>query len=635
MESRDELEDRGQAEGVVGGSGSGVLSCPVEGVVGGSGSGVLPGVVEGVVEGSGLAFGLVEGIVGGSGSGVLSGSVEDVVEGSGLGSGGLSEGAFERVSCEDVVVRGSELDRVRKVVLLGAEGGSSGVLEGQPDLGVKVDFPVVERACLSPAGATTESNRLDRPEHAGKGKVCRLCGDRVAGKMKRHVLKKHLPWFFEPMQACWSCRQYEGNYAFILASHRDHLEESYFGDHQVIPWLTAMSGFLWALAARLGHQSLDGLLAVAVEKELFEKGSVELTVARRQLLHVLSVFLGCPMAPGDFQVGPPNHVVCLCQISVVRPMLEWLGPETAKEFSETFVCCGPSGVPLLESDFTVLCAEGMSEPIGFNDSHCHLVHLLGKLKVCSIYNVPNPEGGVRPKMLVNNLVFQSCWAAAEQYSLGTTVYHTVGVHPLSVRFVTRGELKGLVSKFSAVAIGECGLDSSRLVGDQIPLRLALQEKQLREQLEVAKELALPVVLHLRGPSGDVCGLERVVRLAFTAVADVLADTHPIHWHCFMGSREQVEEYGSRFKNLYFGVTWKSLSAPGVDYIPLESVLFESDAPFLVPDGQMTNDGRGSLNTFYNVRTVVQRFSRRRNLPAKVVGRIGNANCEKFYGPQQL
>jgi TatD DNase family protein len=157
---------------------------------------------------------------------------------------------------------------------------------------------------------------------------------------------------------------------------------------------------------------------------------------------------------------------------------------------------------------------------------------------------------------------------AEQYNQ----FSTAGVHPHDAKDATdelETTLTQLASNDCVVAIGECGLDYNR---DFSPRDI--QRSVLKRQLALAEKLNLPVYLHERDASEDMINI-----LANYNVRGVL--------HCFTGNAQALKDYLEL--GLYIGITgWVCDERRGkalqqlVPSIPLERLLIETDAPFLIP-----------------------------------------------------
>ncbi|MDO8500548.1 MAG: TatD family hydrolase [Gemmatimonadaceae bacterium] len=153
------------------------------------------------------------------------------------------------------------------------------------------------------------------------------------------------------------------------------------------------------------------------------------------------------------------------------------------------------------------------------------------------------------------------------------VWFTAGVHPHdAIGFDPARDIPALreLADEGAVAIGECGLDYHY---DNSPR--AEQRRAFAEQLRLARETSLPVVVHTRDAEDDTRAM--LVEAAAAGVAGVL--------HCYTGSHElagaaiDVGWYVS-FSGI---VTFRKWSDDALlRLVPVDRILAESDAPYLAP-----------------------------------------------------
>jgi TatD DNase family protein len=165
------------------------------------------------------------------------------------------------------------------------------------------------------------------------------------------------------------------------------------------------------------------------------------------------------------------------------------------------------------------------------------------------------------------------------------LFATAGVHPHDSRNCTEDtilELRRLATHREVVALGECGLDFNR---DFSPR--PQQEKWFEAQVALAEELQMPLFLHERDAQRRFCEILAAARKKAPAVL-----------HCFTGTREELKAYLDM--GLHVGITgWICDERRGmhlrelVKEIPLDRLMIETDAPFLVPRTMQTKpkDGR--------------------------------------------
>jgi TatD DNase family protein len=133
-------------------------------------------------------------------------------------------------------------------------------------------------------------------------------------------------------------------------------------------------------------------------------------------------------------------------------------------------------------------------------------------------------------------------------------------------------IQALACRPEVVAIGECGLDFNRNYTPKDIQRVCFEQ-----QLDLAIELNMPVFIHERD-AHDMMGEVLFPRLAQLPGAVI---------HCFTGNEEQLDDYVAQ--GLYIGITgWICDERRGqelqkiVSRIPLNRILIETDAPFLLP-----------------------------------------------------
>ena len=184
-------------------------------------------------------------------------------------------------------------------------------------------------------------------------------------------------------------------------------------------------------------------------------------------------------------------------------------------------------------------------------------------------------------------------------------YAIVGLHPVHTSasyhdeselgenmkaFTSRGEefdidyYRNLAKSNKVVAIGECGLDYYRLEKDT----RAVQEKAFIEQIELANELSLPLMIHTRDAKGNSASAK-----ADAGVGNVYDDTYEIlkahakvrgNVHFYAGNYEQAK----KFFDIGFSVSFTGVITFAKDYeevvrnAPLDMIHGETDCPYVAP-----------------------------------------------------
>ncbi len=248
------------------------------------------------------------------------------------------------------------------------------------------------------------------------------------------------------------------------------------------------------------------------------------------------------------------------------------------------------------------------------DTHAHLdasafqadrAELLASLPSQGLSLVMNPGCDLASSRMAIEL--------AEQYDY---IYAAVGSHPDAADEVDEPlleEYRKLCQAHPKVkAIGEIGLDYHY---EDIPRQI--QQKAFRMQMELARELNLPVIVHQREASED--GLNIVKE--FPEVTGV--------FHCFSGSLELAKELIKR--GYYIGFTGvltfknarKALEVAA--NIPLERIVLETDCPYMAPE-----PFRGKRNDPGKLYRMAQRLAEIRGMAEEEIQAITMENGRRLY-----
>ena len=258
--------------------------------------------------------------------------------------------------------------------------------------------------------------------------------------------------------------------------------------------------------------------------------------------------------------------------------------------------------------------DPLPQGITIFDSHCHL-HF-GDHYSEDLEEVISRARryGVR-KMVTIGIDCQDSAKAVELAEEHPQIFATVGVHPHDVAGMERAhyaQLERLAQSEKVVAIGEIGLDFYRNLSPREE-----QEKHFVGQLNLARELGKPVVIHCRDAHPRL--KELMKRERAEEVGGII--------HCFSGSPQDAEFYlDSGFYISVAGpITYPKaeLLRRSVSKIPLERLLVETDAPFLSPQPV-----RGKRNEpAYVVATFIA-LCRLKNVSLKQGAKQLSANLEK-------
>jgi len=252
------------------------------------------------------------------------------------------------------------------------------------------------------------------------------------------------------------------------------------------------------------------------------------------------------------------------------------------------------------------------------DSHCHLDNIQYQDDVDDVIQTALKEGieaflipGADPKDLPRAKML------SEKYD---EVFFAVGVHPYDCDNYNLDTLKEYVNHPKCIAIGECGLDYFRLPEDEVEKQnnIELQKKIFIDQINFAKEVNKPLIIHIREASND----SKIILIENNAkeVGGVL--------HCFNASEHLLE---LSEHNFYFGiggvVTFKNAKklVEILPKIPQDKIILETDGPYLTP-----HPFRGQRNEPKYTNNVALKVSELLSLTLEETEKRTTSNAKKLF-----
>ena len=245
------------------------------------------------------------------------------------------------------------------------------------------------------------------------------------------------------------------------------------------------------------------------------------------------------------------------------------------------------------------------------DTHCHLNDEVFKDNLKEVVARANSKGIT--KMIVIGYNKKSSFDAVRIANMFDGVYASIGVHPSDVlkEDDNLDWLKELAKDKKVIAIGEIGLD---YYWDK-----SYNDKQIEwfiKQIEIAKELDLPICVHSRDASQD----------CFDVIKKYGNGKGVIH--CYSGSLEMAKEYVKlgyylgiggvvTFKNSHLGET--------IQNIGINHLVSETDAPYLAPVPY-----RGKINEPAYIYEIVRKISEELNLDVDKVEKKIEENTYKLF-----
>ncbi|KSU76553.1 TatD DNase family protein [Fictibacillus enclensis] len=197
------------------------------------------------------------------------------------------------------------------------------------------------------------------------------------------------------------------------------------------------------------------------------------------------------------------------------------------------------------------------------------------------------------------------------------IYAAVGWHPVDAVDMTPEDLQWieeLADHPKVVAIGEMGLDYH---WDKSPKDV--QKRVFRQQIQLAKKVKLPIIIHNREATQDVVDILR--EEGAEEVGGIM--------HCFSGSLEVAKECMDMNFYISFGgpVTFKNAKKPKevAKEIPIDRLLIETDCPYLSP-----HPLRGKRNEPSYVKYVAEAIAELREIPLEDLVKKTTENAKRLY-----
>ena len=259
----------------------------------------------------------------------------------------------------------------------------------------------------------------------------------------------------------------------------------------------------------------------------------------------------------------------------------------------------------------------LSPHVSLIDTHCHLDMEAYSEDLPDILSKAHCNG-IRNVVTIG-INEESSRTAIQLSKTHSMVYATVGIHPHDVGDIDHSDLNVMSSiidqeRKNIVGYGEIGLDFFKCYAEP-----EAQKKYFRDQLFIAKNFNLPVVIHDREAHNDIL--------------KILTSAGPFDnggiMHCFSGNSEYAKKVIDLGLNISIPgiVTFKNAKSlkEVAQIMPLDSMLLESDGPFLAPDPY-----RGKRNEPLYLLYTAEQISILRDISIDDIAEATTANATKIF-----
>ena len=197
------------------------------------------------------------------------------------------------------------------------------------------------------------------------------------------------------------------------------------------------------------------------------------------------------------------------------------------------------------------------------------------------------------------------------------IYGAMGVHPSETGELNEENFTWLREQCAVdkvVAVGEIGLDYHWKEPE-----VHIQKLWFERQMELAREVKHPVIIHSREAAKDTLDMMQALRAE--EIGGVI--------HCYSYTKEIAREYLQM--GYYFGIggviTFQNAKKlkEAVEYIPIDRILLETDSPYLAPE-----PNRGKRNSSLNLPYVAREIAAIKGISYEDVVRITEENAERLF-----
>ncbi|CAG8610259.1 4555_t:CDS:1 [Diversispora eburnea] len=281
--------------------------------------------------------------------------------------------------------------------------------------------------------------------------------------------------------------------------------------------------------------------------------------------------------------------------------------------------------------------------VPYVDTHTHLHYVLDRLPekfgvytyqdLKERYCPPNLEACINvlcdPMSFTSDEIFPNTHSDWKVMASTSFIYLAAGVHPHNSKDYNdyiESKMRKILQHSKTVALGEIGLDYHYNISPR-----DVQKKVFIKQIELAKELNKPLVIHTREAEQDT----------FDILIKHVPKDWKIHVHCFTDSPQFAKILLDNFPNLYIGITGvvtfgsaRNTQETIRSVVPFNRFLLETDAPYMIPSKLNRNKKSKDKVTICHsgmIPFVAQRISELMNKDIDEVMQAARENTRNMYG----
>ena len=259
--------------------------------------------------------------------------------------------------------------------------------------------------------------------------------------------------------------------------------------------------------------------------------------------------------------------------------------------------------------------------VKYVDAHCHVQFEQYDTDREAVIEQMREQGVVGIVVGCDTDSSQKAVTLAEEYE---HLYAAVGHHPNHLEEFEEEKIRELLSRARVVAVGECGLDYFRPV--EVNEEVKNKQRELfKKHIALAVEFDKPLIIHARPSKGTQDAYLDLIEILKEEKKNAPSLRGDVHF--FVGGIEEAEALVA----LGFTVSFTAVITFARDYdavikaLPLESILAETDAPYVAPASR-----RGQRNDSLAVVDVVAQVAQTRGEDPETVRRALFSNAERLF-----
>ena len=465
--------------------------------------------------------------------------------------------------------------------------------------------------------------------------------------------QEHLPIGVQPHLTCFQCNLVVSNPSAILSQHvlrEDHKPTAGLSDETLRTWVFRMNGWLFSILETMNLRAPEDLLEYVrthyLQLELLPSPTSPPIYAEGRMLANMRAWeaINCGPVSENITAVPPSCLAALTYWKTIMRLMENLNVVDIRRITASQREVHIDGA-IAASNSKVL--RPMQVP-RFIDSHVHpdrIVKRLGMSSWGEIFPKISSNFAGSLQYAVASQVFKSGWRKKQPLEQHPEFYFAIAIHPHRASdpdvFDDLPEMERLLGTPRVVAAGEMGLDYQEHEDEEVRAR---QRDLLERQVEIAVRHRLPPVIHCRDDQNSHQATDDCISI----LGPKLKKHYPLMLHSFAGSEAILRKWQAQWPRVYVSLSssilhpvveehaaqgshgpWWKTRCPVFDmvsYVQLESILIESDGPFLLPPG-----AKGKVNHPWLMGDLIRYIAFVKNMAPMQVMEETRRNACKFYG----